>query len=128
MAKFLRGVEPLIANLKKIQKQYPDRVAQALYLKAQVLMTEAKRRTPVKTGVLRASGYVAPPEREGGRKISVEMGFGGAASDYAIPVHENLDAHHNPPGQAKYLESVLNEAAAEIGSEIAVEIHLNRKE
>jgi len=34
---------------------------------------------------------------------------GSGAEDYAVPVHEHLDVVH-PNGQAKFLESVLNES------------------
>lgn len=101
-------------------------VEAALYLEAQIEMTESKRRCPVsptkaqfkamgrtpprnlRPGTLRASGYVARPQRDG-KKISVTMGYGGAAEAYAVVQHERLDYRHTT-GQAKYLESVLNES------------------
>lgn len=69
-------------------------------------MGEAKERTPVRTGVLRASGRV---EDLHGGQLGVRWAFGGPAIDYAIEVHENLSAFHRV-GQAKYLESVLAES------------------
>lgn len=65
-------------------------------------MTEAKQETPVDTGVLRASGIVDGPHNDGG-SVWLELGFGGAASSYALIVHERTDVHH-PVGKAKYLE------------------------
>lgn len=38
---------------------------------------------------------------------SVIIGFN---TNYAAAVHERLDLHHEPPGQAKFLESALREA------------------
>ena len=38
-----------------------------LYVLAEEIMTESKKRVPVDTGNLRASGHVLPAEREGGR-------------------------------------------------------------
>ena len=43
---------------------------------------------------------------------SVAVGF---AADYAIYVHENLQAHH-PVGQAKFLESAAREGEAQLRS------------
>lgn len=124
------GSAKMIANLKAISKRFPDRVGAALYQEAQIEMTEAKRRTPVDItpdaphpGQLRASGQVAKPERKG-RQISVTLSFGGGAVYYAIYVHEILTNHH-PVGQAKYLESVLNESAPHMASRLAARLQLN---
>jgi len=127
----MRGVNEMIRTIRQIADKFPDRVAQALYLEAQIEMTEAKRRTPVDVtphaphpGQLRASGYVEEPVRHG-RNISVTMAFGGAAVDYAIYVHENPDAHH-VVGQWKYLESVINESRPHMLGRIARRIHLDK--
>ena len=59
-------------------------------------MTAAKRRTPVGHGtgggILRASGHVQEPVRNG-RNISCTLAFGGAAEKYAVAVHEHLSEH-----------------------------------
>jgi hypothetical protein len=117
----------MIATLKKIASKFPDRVAAALYQIAQQILTEAKRRCPVASdgGVLRASGMVSEPVRDG-RRISVVISFGGGAIAYAIAVHETMSPHDPPswqrmyengreiqwttPGTGpKFLESVINE-------------------
>ena len=93
----MKGASEMIAKLKKLSAKFPDRVAAALYQIAQQIMTEAKRRCPVASGggILRASGIVSKPVRNG-RQISVTMSFGGAASAYAIAVHETI-SEHDPP-------------------------------
>lgn len=129
------GVGNMVNTLKKIAARFPDRVAAAIYQEAQIEMTEAKRRTPVDVnyaggripphpGQLRASGMVAEPERNG-RNISVTLSFGGAASDYAIYVHEIIENIH-PVGQAKFLESTLNESRNSMAARIAARIDLNK--
>jgi hypothetical protein len=55
-------------------------------------------RTPKDTGTLRASANTGANNDHG------EIAFD---TDYAIPVHERLDAHH-PVGQAHFLSSVLS--------------------
>lgn len=119
------GAAEMVARLRRIGERFPDEVARALYTEAQVEMTEAKRRTPVKTGVLRASGHVQEPVRSG-RKIAVTLAYGGAASAYAIQVHEDLEANHPRGGQAKFLESVLTESAPHMAERIARNIDLRR--
>lgn len=120
MADFMRGADQMIAKIRKIADKFPDRVGAALYREAQIEMTEAKRRTPVDTGRLRASGQVGEPERSG-RRLSVELSFG---TDYAVYVHENLEAFHKV-GQAKFLESVLNESAPYLGARLAARVRLD---
>ena len=99
-----------------------DRVGVALYQEAEIEMTEAKRRTPVLTGVLRASGHVRPPVREG-ETVSVTLAFGGPAAPYAVYVHENLEAWHKT-GQAKFLESVLLESAKHLADRVGRRLSL----
>lgn len=143
MAK-LSGVSEMVAKLKQISAQFPGRVASALYMEGQIEMTESKRRCPVSPtaaqfkamgrtmpkglvpGTLRASGTVHDPVQEG-RSISVTLSYGGAANDYAIPQHERLDFFHTN-GQAKYLESVLDESRSSMASRIAARIHLDKME
>lgn len=134
----LKGVTEMTKKLKDIANKFPDRVAAALYMEANIEMTEAKRRTPVDVnygtptaprkpphpGQLRASGTVHPPERKG-RNISTTLSFGGGAVDYAVYVHEILDNFH-PVGQAKFLESTLNESAPHMASRIAARVHLDK--
>ena len=95
-----------------------DKGAQALRSVGEVYMTEAKRRTPVDTGVLRSSGHVVGPEQVGD-SWQVRLVFGGPAAPYAAIVHENLNARH-PVGQSKYLESVVLEHRNSFGHEVAV--------
>lgn len=103
------GVKAMQDKIRKIAVGFPLMVKQALYIEAQIELTEAKRRTPFLTGALRGSGIVEPPVQSG-NTLSVTIAFGGPAADYAVYVHENLEAHH-PVGQAKFLESTLLESA-----------------
>jgi len=120
LADFVRllGVPEMIKKIREIQKQFPDRVINALRYEAEIEVTEAKKRTPVYTGptgpgkpipgLLRASVHQDGPYREGSR-IYTRIVAGGAAGAYAIPQHENLEYFHEV-GQAKYIESVIMES------------------
>ncbi|MFI5222669.1 MAG: hypothetical protein ACHQX3_00240 [Nitrospirales bacterium] len=115
----IKGISTMSSKLKDVQDLIPTRVAKALFIEGNIEMTEAKKRCPVDVdysggrkpphpGQLRNSGTCHPPMMEG-KKMFVILSFGGAAIDYAIYVHEIIGNYH-PVGQAKYLESVLNES------------------
>jgi hypothetical protein len=114
---FNDGFDTVLGNLRRVAGRAPDAVGRAMFAEAQIEMTEMKRRTPVLTGALRASGKVSSPEYSG-RTVRVPMSFGGPAAPYAIHVHEDLEAHH-PVGQAKFAESVLLESAPYMAGRIA---------
>lgn len=131
----MQGGREMMMAIRKIADKFPDRVGAAIYAEAQIEMTEAKKRTPVSPtpappgvipGTLRASGRVEEPIREG-KNISVTMSFGGAAQAYAVPQHERLDYIHTT-GQAKYLESVLNESRPYMIGRIGARLKLDKKE
>lgn len=120
----IKGSVAMTRKLQQIAKMFPQRVGAALYQEGQIEMTESKRRVPVETGTLRASGQVSEPEHVG-RNITVTLSYGGAAKDYAIIQHENPDFIHKV-GQWKYLESVLNESRSHMAARLARRIDLNR--
>jgi hypothetical protein len=116
------GLTELKAALTEAVKRTPEQVGAALKAESEIEMAEAKRRTPVDTGALRASGYVGEPE-QGFTGVTVAMGFGGAAADYAWVVHEDLEAFH-PVGQAKFLESTLMESAPHMADRVGKRLDL----
>lgn len=99
----LLGTEQLSAMLAAAGAAIPDVLAQALTEEAQLMFAESQRMVPRRTGVLAASGQVLPAEVSG-TTVSVKLGYGGAASSYALIVHENLAANHTGGRSAKYLE------------------------
>jgi hypothetical protein len=111
-----RGQQEVERRLAQVlEGQIPGVAQRAIREEAEIEMGEMKERTPVRTGVLRASGRV---EELGPGEIGVRWAFGGAAITYAVRVHEDLFAFHRV-GQAKYLESVLVESAPFLPERIA---------
>lgn len=110
------GFPQLAAAIRALAERGPKAALGALYREGERIVTEAKRRTPVKWGHLRDSGQVVAdgPTR-------VVLAFGNNAVTYAVPVHENLAARH-PTGEAKFLERPLLEAARDIDARLAAEI------
>lgn len=122
MARLL-GAYEMKARLDAILGSLPHKIDAALYAEAEIEMAESKRRVPVDTGVLRGSSFVEEPTTDG-RTHSVVMGYGGAASAYAVVVHEDMDAFH-PVGEAKFLEGPLRESAPYLADRIARRIELD---
>lgn len=119
----LSGLIAMKAAVLRAQRGIAPKIDAALYTEAEAIMTASKAICPVDTGVLRQSGFVAPPTTEGNTH-RIEMGYGGAASAYAVIVHENPSAHH-PVGQWKYLEVPLREAAPHLAANIARRVELD---
>lgn len=109
----MRALEKLGASMATV-------AGQALREEAEIEMTEAKQRTPVDTGALRASGRVSGPVVKA-KDIEVRMEFGNASVDYALVVHENVDAFH-AVGQSKFLESTLVESMPHLPDRIGKRI------
>lgn len=58
---------------------------------------------PIDTGALRKSAYVSVTRRG---KYGIDA-IAGYDTEYAIYVHERLDAYHAPPTRAKFLEETI---------------------
>ena len=77
----------------------------ALNASGEMVMTISKRDfVPVQTGLLQGSGFVDEAEQQGDMVVTT-LGYGGAAREYAVAVHEA------PPewgqGKNKYLSKPL---------------------
>lgn len=94
--------------------------AKALRNEGQEAFAESQMEVPVDTSALKQSGRLLPDTGvyQKGNEVSVVIGYGGTALDYAIYVHEDLTAHH-PHGKAKYVEDPINRQRIGIESRIA---------
>jgi hypothetical protein len=104
---FERIVSDYTAN--EVEQAMP----QVLNEEAQLIFRDSQRLVPVKTGVLRASGQIIPPRKKG-NNFEVVIGYGGAASSYALEQHENLLYRHQEGKSAKYLEVPAQQRAAKM--------------
>lgn len=97
------------------------------------VMEKSLELVPVRTGTLYDSARVNPAERVG-NMIQLEFGYGygddvnpeenRTAAEYAVPVHERLEAKHPPPKQAKFLEDPLFERMDRMGEEMSVTMQM----
>lgn len=103
-AKQLAAMERAFREASRAEPWARDAIA-SLSRRTEAIMTVAKRLCPVDKGTLRASGRVESPRVEGASVI-FRLSFGGAASAYALRVHEDVTVYHKV-GQAKFLETPI---------------------
>jgi len=98
------GVSQLGAMFDKLAgKGMEPIVNRALVQVSQNVLNASKAIVPVDTGTLKNSGRVEKPKSEGSL-TTVEITYGGAASQYALIVHENPSATHKGGQTYHYLK------------------------
>lgn len=117
----IEGLDVLASRIEAVKAALPKNVAAAVYQFGEELMSRSKEVVPVDTGALMNSGYVTLPETSGDT-VSVTVGYGGPAAEYALAVHENMDPHvhwHRPGSGPKYLENPAKEMESQFPDRIA---------
>ena len=114
------GMKAVENEMNRLARFVPDQVDKALYAEAQAIFRKSQRIVPVKGGYLKNSGVV-----EGPTNNEVLIGYGGPAVDYALVVHEDLEAQHKAGKQAKYLETPFLEAMSGFGERLLARIEKN---
>lgn len=114
-------------DIRKLARGARDEFAQAQYEETQVEAKECQNVCPYKTHTLQKSIHATEPVIKGNVIITAVVAGeeGSGAEDYALEVHENLDAFH-PHGEAQYIARPLNASAPYMGKRIAARIDLNR--
>lgn len=105
MSKHVIGVKEMKAKMALLGMQFRQSVTRAVTNFGIIEMNEMQERVPMDTGELSNSGFVGKPEIKGNH-VTLQLGF---TAPHAMVVHEDLEAKHTN-GEAKYLESVLNES------------------
>jgi hypothetical protein len=121
----MTGIAEMKARLAQVKTSLHAQLRTAVEAEATRLLEEAKARTPVEMtkhakepGELRDSGTVTMVET--GTTVKAVISFG---TEYAVYQHEDLALHHEN-GQAKFLESVLNEEVGNVAGNLAKGIDL----
>jgi len=117
----LKGDAEMRKNLRNCAKNCPEQLRDAGMKEMEVEKKEIQARTPVRFGVLRDSIEVKAPEMKTGRVVITV----GTDVEYAVFVHENLEAYHEI-GEAKFIESVLDESEPHMAERIAKHIDLKK--
>ena len=113
----IRDIDKLIAGSRA---EFGRAVVETLGQK----VPEVKRRTPFEDGDLRDTVRVEGPEFAGNR-ITAAIAAGGGDVDYALYVHEDMEAEHTI-GEPKFIESVLKESVPEAPKEIGGKVNLDK--
>jgi hypothetical protein len=123
----VKGIDKILEKLDDFPPDLEKEISRVMFREANIVIGESKRLVPVFTGALRASATVLKPETKAG-VITVQMGYGSFAVQYALKQHEDLTLHHRI-GRAKYLEEPFNANKKEFRNEIikAVRDYVNRK-
>lgn len=114
----IQGLDKLQRLLIRGGAEAAKATGRALYEEGQEAFAESQRIVPRDTGALAGSGHIYPPHLENG-DIVVELGYGGPAAPYALYVHEDLQARHDPGKQAKYLETPVTQQVEGMGLRVA---------
>jgi hypothetical protein len=105
----------VVDQLDRYSEGFVDGAFKGAIEAATAILERSQTYCPIDTGALRSTARLTAELSEIDRS-SVDMTYGGADSiaPYAAIVHENLEARHNPPTQAKYLQRAVDELAPEI--------------
>lgn len=121
MAFKLLGLERFKRSSRQKGEAILRGLERGLVKEAEGVMTISKQAyVPVDFGILKGSGFVDKPTRRG-RRVVIELGFGGPAAPYAVYVHEDLTAFHTV-GEAKYLQKPLRSAKRGMAERLAKEV------
>ena len=96
-------------------------LGQGLYREGALAFAASQREVPVDTGILKNSGVLSKPYFYGGSLV-VDISYGGAASDYAIIVHEDMEARHNEGTKAKFLEDPVKRQLVGMGDRLLLQV------
>lgn len=114
----ITGDERLVRLLASDGPAAGRKFGPALFDEANEAFAKSQRVVPVDTGSLRASGHVVPPVYSDTGAV-IEIAYGGVAAPYAGIVHEDMEARHDSPTKAKYLEGPVEEQVDGMGERLA---------
>ena len=140
----LIGQEKLAARLQVLEKEINHRTAEALRKAGGEIIRVTLPRVPVETTELRGRSFNEGPLQDGDKHVQyvgfekfsgsnlsgegIMLSYGkdnpnAIGKAYAVPVHENLEAHHDV-GEAKFLEHGVQETESYLLKYLAKEMEL----
>jgi len=99
----LDGWDRLTTVLRVAPELGLQALGRSLYGTANKIFNESQMQVPVRRGILRSTGFVAPPALQGNGQLAVRISYGGASAPYAYDQHYNLAYRHAPGRKALYL-------------------------
>lgn len=127
-----RGIREAIEGFQHMRDHAVDAAAEGVKKHTLNVFAETQARVPRESGRLAGTGRVEEKPTEGTKATNTiwygEPGEGPGIVDYAAAVHEILDAKHEPPTSAKYVEQPLIESVPAAVEEIGSQMRLLVKE
>lgn len=96
------GVEKVILNFERSNGAVHNGARAGIKALRDRVWDDSQKWVPVETTALKKSGFKGPIVSKG-NKVSASISYG-AGLDYAVYVHEDLQAKHKSPTSAKWLE------------------------
>ncbi len=113
----VRGFNKVKAALRKVEKRHAKGMERGVVKAGLHLQRKSQIIVPVEFAVLKNS---ANTRKEGsGFDVEVVVSYG---TEYAVFVHEDLEAEHKPGKQAKFLEQPARDEAGAMADIIKKEI------
>jgi hypothetical protein len=114
-----KNMDKLVRLLTKGGAGARQALRQSLYREGALAFADSQAEVPVDTSMLRSSGQAYGIKvTESPNEIVITLGYGGVAAPYALIVHEDLNARHNSPTKAKYLEDPVKRRVNGMSSRI----------
>jgi hypothetical protein len=121
----VRGVAEMNRRLLNLQRGTPEEsLTAATNVAKKKTLPLAVSLCPWDTHALQNSGKVEEARLQG-YEAHVVISFG-EGLDYAVYVHEDLEANHPHGGQAKFLEEAINQSESTYARDLAAELRLDR--
>lgn len=121
MSASVEGLDDVLRNLNREIDGIENRTMAGLMAGGLIVQGESQKHTPVEYGNLRASAYTRKVPEDA---LTVEVGY---TSEYAVYVHENLEAkwagkprpsglgvYWGPKGTPKFLENAVRDKAKSV--------------
>ena len=107
----LKGVNEMRKKLENLKANVRKKVGEGFYRAGVLLMYESQKLVPIQFGFLRASKFIrSQSQGAGGAADKIPSVFLGYTSEYAIYVHENLNAAHGAAFNRKHMKEIVGTA------------------
>lgn len=101
----VENLDYVIQAMGKEREKTERTIAEGLWKAGEIILKKSQELVPVDTGELRSTGKLF----SWGSGLNTVV-FIRYSAEHAIWVHENLEAYHKPPTQARYLADAVSKS------------------
>lgn len=109
---YISGMQTVLKNLRQASVKIGQGVERGLIKGGQFLQAKSQEVVPVRFGILKASAFTRKVAGQG-MSADIVVGYG---TDYAVFVHENLDAAHGEAFNLKHADKIAAAAGTKAGT------------